>query len=73
MLKIWPGTMKCVPFSDVPVGAEFWWGGYTADTHNWGKKRSSRTAVYRVRLNGKFSSHEDWAYWGQNEIVYVQY
>ena len=64
--------MKLVPFSAVPVGAEFWWGGY-ADSHNWGRKRSSRTAVYRPRLNGELSSHENWGYFGQKEAVYLEY
>ena len=69
--------MKPVPFCAVPVGAEFWWGGYAdsynQNSHNWGKKRSSRTAAYRPRLNGGLSSHEDWAYFGQNEVVYLEY
>ena len=63
---------KRVSFSSLPVGAEFWWGGSSVDSHNWAKKRSSKTAVYRPRLNGVLSSHTDWAYWAQNEVVYVE-
>ena len=62
--------LRRASFSSLSIGDEFWWGGYR-DDHNWGRKRSSRTADYRPRLNGELSSHMDWAYWAANEVVYV--
>jgi hypothetical protein len=58
-------------FGDLPIGAEFWWGGFTLDRCNWGRKRSSRTADYRPRLSGELSSWTDWGYWRQSETVYL--
>ena len=62
--------MQRTTFENLSIGDEFWWGGYR-DDHNWGRKRSSRTADYRPLLSGKLSSHMDWAYWAANEVVYV--
>ena len=66
-------TLRKVNFKHVGIGDEFWWGGYPLEVsaQNWGRKRSSRTADYRPRLNGELSSHMDWAYWAANEVVYV--
>jgi hypothetical protein len=58
-------------FADVPIGAEFWWGGFTPERCNWGRKRSSATADYRPRLSGKLTSWTEWCYWRQREQVYV--
>lgn len=64
--------MKQVPFSSLPVGTVFWWGGMTPERSNWGKKRSSRTADYSPRLNGELVSWTDWGYWGAKEAVWVE-
>ena len=64
--------MKLTAFCNVPTGAVFWWGGYSPDRSNWGRKRSSRTADYRPLLNGKLSDHMDWAYWSANESVWYE-
>ena len=58
-------------FQDVPIGAEFWWGGYTPERSNWGRKRSKRTADYRPRLSGNLASWSDWGYWRQGEVVFI--
>jgi hypothetical protein len=58
-------------FADVPIGAEFWWGAYTPENCNWGRKRSSRTADYRPRVCGELSKYSRWGYWRQCEEVYV--
>ena len=63
--------MKRIAFKDVPVGTEFWWGSYTLENSNWGRKRSSRTADWKACLNGKLSSHVDWGYWAADEVVYL--
>ena len=63
--------MQRTTFANLCIGDEFWWGGYRDQDHNWGRKRSSRTADYRPRLSGELSSHMDWAYWAANEVVYV--
>ena len=60
-----------IRFADIPVGTEFWWGGYTLGDMNWGRKRSSRTADYTPNLSGKMLEWGDWAYWKQDETVYV--
>lgn len=62
--------MKRTTFSSVPVGAVFWWGGWTPERSNWGRKRSSRTADYRVRLSDKLTDFQDWGYWRSNETVF---
>lgn len=58
-------------FANIKIGQEFYWGSYYAESASWGKKRSSRTADYRPMILGKLSDHVDWAYWSQNEVVYV--
>ena len=58
-------------FQDVPIGAEFWWGGFTPERSNWGRKRSSRTADYRPRLSGNLTSWSEWGYWRQGEAVFI--
>ena len=65
--------LRRASFSSLSIGQEFWWGGYPLEVsaQNWGRKRSSRTADYRPRLNGELSSHMDWVYWTANEVVYV--
>ena len=62
--------MKRTTFSAVPVGAVFWWGGFTPDRCNWGRKRSGRTADYRPRLSGKLTDWQEWAYWRASEPVF---
>lgn len=64
--------MNRVPFSAVPIGAVFWWGGFTPERSNWGRKRSSRTADYRPRLSGKLTDWTGWAYWSASESVYFE-
>ena len=58
-------------FADVPIGAEFWWGGGTLSRCNWGRKRSSTTADYRPRLSGELTAWTEWSYWRQSEQVYI--
>lgn len=65
--------MKPIAFRDLPVGAEFLWGGLTPERSNWGRKRSSKTADYRPRLSGKLTDWTDWAYWRQRETVYLPF
>ena len=60
-----------VAFKDVPIGTEFWWGGYSPDRCNWGMKRSSRTAEWMPILEGKLSGWKSWSYWKANETVYI--
>lgn len=62
--------MKRTAFSAVPVGAVFWWGGFTLDRCNWGRKRSSRTADYRPRLSGRLTNWQEWGYWRASETVF---
>lgn len=62
---------KRTSFGDLPVGAEFLWGGFTPERSNWGRKRSSRTADYRPRLSGELTAWTEWGYWSQREAVYV--
>jgi len=64
--------MNRVPFSAVPVGAVFWWGGFTPERCNWGRKRSGRTADYRPRLSGVLTDWQAWAYWRAAETVYFE-
>ena len=66
-----PMNFYPIPFRDLTIGQEFWWGGYNESNMNWGRKRSSRTGDYRPKLCGQLSDHVDWAYWGQNETVYL--
>lgn len=61
-----------IAFKDVAVGEEFLWGSYSCKDSNWGRKRSSRTADYRPRLDGKLTDWTDWGYWKGDETVYVQ-
>jgi hypothetical protein len=63
--------MKPTAFANLPIGAEFLWGGMTPERSNWGRKRSSRTADYRPRLSGVLTDWTDWGYWRQNEVVYL--
>jgi len=63
--------MKRVSFADVEVGEEFWWGGFTPERCNWGRKRSSKTADWRPLLSGKLDDYVTWGYWKQREAVYV--
>lgn len=63
--------MKRVSFADVRIGEEFWWGGFTPERCNWGRKRSSKTADWRPLLNGKLADYVTWGYWKQRESVYV--
>lgn len=65
-------SFKLVTFSAVPIGAAFYWGGFTPERSNWGRKRSSRTADYRPRLSGKLTDWSDWSYFGSNEAVYYR-
>ena len=58
-------------FRDLSIGEEFWWGGNNESNMNWGCKRSTRTADYRPKLNGKLIEHADWSYWAQNDRVYI--
>ena len=60
-----------IAFKDVPVGAEFWWGGYRPETCCWGMKRSSKTADWMAILEGKLSGWKSWSYWRANETVYI--
>ena len=62
---------KGASFADVPIGAEFWWGGFTPERCNWGRKRSRATADYRPRLSGELTGWTDWGYWRQRERVYI--
>ena len=64
-------SFRSIKFADLPIGAEFWWGGWRPEDMNWGRKRSSRTADYRPNLSGKLIDHTDWAYWGKHERVYI--
>ena len=66
-------SLRRASFSSLSIGDEFWWGGYPLEVsaQNWGRKRSSRTVDYRIRLNGELLSHMDWVYWTANEVVYV--
>lgn len=59
-------------FGALPIGSEFFWGGFTPERCNWGRKRSNRTADYRPRLSDKLTDWEDWGYWRQREAVYVK-
>ena len=69
-----PVTLKYhrAAFQELAVGEEFLWGSYYLEKANWGKKRSSRTADYRPRLDGKLTDWADWGYWRGNETVYVK-
>jgi len=58
-------------FQDVPIGAEFWWGGFTPERSNWGRKRSSRTADWRPLILGKLSDYTRWGFWRQDEVVFI--
>lgn len=72
MQKLSPGVhVKRVTFKDVPIGAEFWWGGYIPQRCNWGRKRSSRTADWCPLINGKLDNYVTWGYWKANETVYI--
>jgi len=64
-------TLKRVPFASLPIDTEFMWGAWDEADMNWGRKRSSRTADYRPRIAGRLSDHVDWAYFSQNEVVYL--
>ena len=64
--------MKQVSFASVPVGSEFWWGGYRASDMNWGKKRSSRTADWKPCILGKLSTYVSWSYWKQTDSVFIE-
>jgi hypothetical protein len=61
-----------IAFKYVPIGKEFLWGGANVERSNWGRKRSSRTADYRPKLQGKLSDWTDWGYFRSNELVYVE-
>jgi hypothetical protein len=63
--------MKQTTFENVPIGTEFWWGGFTPERCNWGRKRSNRTADWRPLILGELSSFERWGYWKKGEVVYV--
>tara|TARA_B100000497_G_C7648340_1_gene389915 strand:- start:470 stop:667 length:198 start_codon:yes stop_codon:yes gene_type:complete len=63
--------MNKTSFQNLPIGTEFLWGGYTQNSMNWGRKRSSRTADYRPNLNGQLSDFMGWGYFGQNETVFL--
>ena len=60
-----------IAFRDLSIGDEFYWGGYDINDMNWGRKRSTRTADYTPKLSGKLLEWVDWAYWAQNETVYI--
>lgn len=62
--------MRETTFDALPVGAIFWWGAYTPERCNWGRKRSSRTADYRPRILGELTAHERWGYWRASESVF---
>lgn len=62
--------MQRVPFSAVPVGAVFWWGGFTPERSNWGRKRSSRTADLRPRILGELHPYISWGYLDANLEVF---
>ena len=64
-------VLTSVAFKDVPVGTEFWWGGYLPQRCNWGFKRSKRTADWRACLDGKITEYVTWGYWKSNETVYL--
>lgn len=64
-------NLKAIAFSQIPVGTEFWWGGWKPSTMNWGKKRSSRTADFRPRLCGVLSERTTWSYFKDNETVFI--
>ena len=64
--------MKQTNFASLPIGAIFFWGGMTPERANWGRKRSSRTADYRPRLNGELTDWSEWGYWGGNEAVWTE-
>ena len=63
--------MKTVLFSSLPIDSEFMWGAWDEKDMHWARKRSSKTADYRVRRNGELSDHMDWAYFGKNDFVYI--
>ena len=60
-----------IAFKHVPVGTEFWWGGYLPQRCNWGFKRSKRTADWRACFSGKITEFKSWSYWRDNETVYI--
>ena len=62
--------MRRTTFAAVPVGAVFWWGGFTPERSNWGRKRSGRTADYRPRLSGVLTDWTEWGYWRASETVF---
>jgi len=62
--------MQRTTFGAVPVGAVFWWGGYTPERSNWGRKRSSRTADLRPRILGELHPYTDWGYLRADEWVF---
>jgi hypothetical protein len=61
-----------IAFRYVAIGEEFLWGSYYCEKANWGRKRSSKTADYRPRLDGKLTDWMDWGYWPGDETVYVK-
>lgn len=62
--------MKRINFGSLPIGAVFWWGSFSPERCNWGRKRSSKTADYRPLMNGRLREEMDWGYWPAGEAVY---
>lgn len=60
-----------VPFSQVAIGQEFFWGGFVISRCNWGKKRSSKTADWRANFGGQLQDFVSWSYWKKNESVFI--
>ena len=60
-----------VPFSSVPIGTEFWWGGFTQERSNWGRKMTTRTADWRPKLSGELAEFVSRGYFRKDEVVFI--